>query len=242
MTKEQILEILDQNAEDYSFPMLDNGYYYLASCNLTVYAKDDRWAIVIDLFGFSPRAGEPDLIVDTFSNALKNRKTESDFVDKKAYEKYLTENPCNCELFHYPIAGNEWIDFEEGESVKKEGVCTFRDKKISLPPIDEYKKHGIELEEERPQVFEFCRYLSEAHRELVDATEKEKRESIDDDLEKVLELKEWFHPDLVNDELPSQNETFIKIAEALEANNWDTFKLIKTPNSHWSNWPEGGTL
>jgi hypothetical protein len=79
------------------------------------------------------------------------------------------------------------------------------------------------------------------HDKLV-ATEDEIRERIPVDLPKVLELKAWFHPDLVNGELPSQNETFQQIAEVLETGDISCYRPTRQPNTHWSNWPDGGTV
>ncbi len=56
-----ILAILDACAESSTFPMLDNGYVYLSATRLSLHRSMANWAIVIEVFGFSPRAGLPDL-------------------------------------------------------------------------------------------------------------------------------------------------------------------------------------
>lgn len=57
-----------------------------------------------------------------------------------------------------------------------------------------------------------------------------------------MELKEWYHPDCADSELPSNNETFKQIAEVLETGEMELYKPTRKPNNHWKNWPEGGTL
>jgi hypothetical protein len=54
-----ILRVLDDCASSFNFPVLDNGYVYLAASRLSAYAAPPDWALVIEIFGFSPRTGLP---------------------------------------------------------------------------------------------------------------------------------------------------------------------------------------
>jgi hypothetical protein len=56
----EILSILDRCCDAFTFPMLDNGYVYLAATRLSVYRSTTDWAMAFEVFGFSPRAGLPD--------------------------------------------------------------------------------------------------------------------------------------------------------------------------------------
>jgi hypothetical protein len=58
-TPAKILSILDRCCAWFDFPMLDNGYIYLAATRLSFYCCDQDWALVIEVFGFSPRYGNP---------------------------------------------------------------------------------------------------------------------------------------------------------------------------------------
>lgn len=89
VTRKEILEILDGCAKDFTFPVFDNGYVYLAASRLSVFRSPINWAITIEVFGFSPRAGEPDLTIYTFSNALRNRPKLDDYISEEAYRNYL---------------------------------------------------------------------------------------------------------------------------------------------------------
>jgi hypothetical protein len=46
--------------------MLDNGYIYLAATRLSLFRSSRDWAITIEVFGYSPRAGIPDTSIYTF--------------------------------------------------------------------------------------------------------------------------------------------------------------------------------
>ncbi len=72
---EEILAILDRCCDAFTFPMLDNGYVYLAATRLSLYRSATDWAIVIEVFGFSPRSGLPDTHVQTFASRLHDRST-----------------------------------------------------------------------------------------------------------------------------------------------------------------------
>jgi hypothetical protein len=58
----------------------------------------------------------------------------------------------------------------------------------------------------------------------------------------LLNLDQWYHPDLAGDEMPSGNETFQLIAKVLCSGDPSHYKPTNKPNTHWSNWPAGGTL
>ncbi len=61
-------------------------------------------------------------------------------------------------------------------------------------------------------------------------------------MNKLLQLEEWFHPDVAVGQLPSENETFQQIAHVIELKDPTMYKPTYKPNTHWSHWPEGGTL
>ncbi|MES2598519.1 MAG: hypothetical protein V4662_24505 [Verrucomicrobiota bacterium] len=88
-----ILTILDRCAGNYSFPMLDNGYIYLAATRLALFRSETDWAITTEVFGFSPRSGVPDLCVATFGSSIVNRETVKDYVSPEADAAYLEQQP-----------------------------------------------------------------------------------------------------------------------------------------------------
>src|SRR5262245_17507931 len=171
---EEILAILDRCCDAFRFPMLDNGYVYLAATRLSLFRSKIDWAMVIEVFGFSPRAGLPDTSIQTFARRLHDRDPPENYVNRKAYEGYLANNPNNEYRSIFPVEEGPWQDAENGELVAEDAhKVVVRNQAIPLPSVAEYARHGIELEEApRVQVFELCRFLADTAREQVLATPK----------------------------------------------------------------------
>ena len=241
-TSEEILEILDTCAKEFTFPVLDNGYVYLAATRMSVFSNDSDWAIVIEVFGFSPRTGYPDIQIYTFSSKLHERDTSESYISDDAYKNYLKYNPFNESRFIFPVENNDWVDNDNQEYLNTLGKCLLRGQEIPFPPIPSYEQLGIKLEEDSPLTFEFCRFLAEKYRNLVLCTDAEQRVSVLPDMDLLLKLDDWNHPDISNGALPSSSEDFTQIAKAIANNSFEEFQPSKKQNTHWSHWPLGGTL
>lgn len=232
-TRQEILDHLDDCARRFIFPMLDNGYVYPADVRLTAFRDHARWSLVIETLGANPRGGEHDSLFDSlyrFGNCL-NRPVglaNEDFL-------FLTAD------------GDDGPTFEKeyGWHVR-DGLRTIRIRDTLLPVSLEpeaLQAKGIRLEEP-PNVngAELLRALLPDYRDLLLAREEELRERVPVDLPLILRLDQWHHPDLVRGELPGGNETFQLIAEVLASGEAARYQPTQPPNTHWSNWPEGGTL
>lgn len=243
-TSEEILAILDQCAAAFTFPMLDNGYLYLAASRLSLHRTDTDWGMVIEVFGYSPRAGLPDTHIHTFASTLYNRDSPEQYKSRSAYENYLANHPHNESRFVFPISSEDWKDTESCDHIAKGSTkVQVRGRVLKLPPLEEYGRRGIELETP-PQVhvFELCRYLADIEREKLLADAEERRISLPQDLRQILQLEEWHHPNLVEGDLPSQSETFQQLARILVTEDLSIYKPSHSSNTHWKNWPEGGLL
>jgi len=86
---DHILSVLDRCCDAFTFPMLDNGYVYLAATRLSLYRTPADWAMVIEVFGFSPRSGLPDTHIHTFASALYDRDAPEKYVNREAFDRYL---------------------------------------------------------------------------------------------------------------------------------------------------------
>lgn len=243
--EEDILYVLDRCCENFTFPMLDNGYVYLAATRLSLYRSEQDWAIVIEVFGFSPRAGLPDTHVHTFASRLHDRKLETHYVSKEAYENYLTNNPHNESRFFFPVAEGKWQDPEDFELVA-DGSRTMivRGKEVPLPEAADYIRHDITLEAARQvRTFELCRALAASARNEVLANAIERRASVRPEMQQILQLEEWAHPDVVDEHnRPSSTETFQQLARVLVTGDVAHYLPTLAPNTHWKNWPDGGSL
>jgi hypothetical protein len=223
--------------------MLDNGYVYLAATRLSLYRSSGGWAMAIEVFGFSPRAGLPDTHVHTFGSRLYDRDPPERYRDRRAYDAYLSANPNNESRFFFPIEDGSWID-ESGEVVSAAARgLSLRGQVVAIPQVEDYPSHGILLEQPPAvQVFELCRYLAATHREDVLATPAERRSSVPPDLVQLLQLEEWHHPNVVEGERPSASVTFRQLADVLASGDAPRYRPSELANTHWSNWPDGGSL
>jgi len=175
-----ILTILDRCCDGFTFPMLDNGYVYLAATRLSLFRSHADWALVIEVFGFSPRAGIPDTYIYTFGSRMQNRPTADQYVTAEAYQNYLANNPNNESHSIYPIDEGEWQDQEDREIVRT-GATTIaiRGNPVPLPTREDFERNGIHLEEPPTIfVFETCRYLAAFHRDSLLATDSERRYNV----------------------------------------------------------------
>lgn len=225
----EILNQLDKCAEDYTFPMLDNGYIYLVTSKLTAYRDEKRWVIIIEVVGYNYKGRGHNGInncLHIFGNCI-------DFEPGTDNNNFLypTDNSSDEPTFVEEILNS------------KIKTMILRKKEITINHNREfYAEKGIEFEEEdKIFIWEFLRGLVPEYENDFFATETEIRERIPKDLTKFLELKEWNHPDCADSELPSKNETFKLIAKALETGITELYKPTKEPNNHWKNWPYGGT-
>jgi hypothetical protein len=238
-----ILSTLDACCESFTFPMLDNGYVYLAATRLSLYRSPEDWALVVEVFGFSPRSGIPDTQIYTFASRLRRQKSVADYVTRQAYDSYLASNKHNESTFVYPIEDGGWRDAENPEFMGEQSTALVRGRPVDTAPLSDYAAHDILLQDPpKIYVFEFCRLLAaSAHSEVL-ATDVERRMCVPSELEQIIQLEEWHHPDVVNDERPSINPTFRSLAEVLANGDVSAYKPSAKPNTHWKNWPEGGTL
>ena len=243
-TSKDLLAVLDDCCESFTFPALDNGYVYPAATRLALYRSPEDWAMVIEVFGFSPRSGIPDTHIYTFASQLLRQKNAKDFVTQKAYDTYLENNPHNESAFIYPIEEGDWQDPENSELLAKRAhTVQVRDRLVPTPALPTYAAQGIALEDPpNIHVFELCRVLAASCRESVLATADERRMCVPNELLQVMQLEEWLHPDVLRDKRPSASATFNSLADILTGADVSSYKPSTPPNTHWGHWPEGGCL
>jgi len=241
---DEVLAILDACCSQFTFPMLDNGYVYLAASRLSLFRSARDWAMTIEVFGFSPRAGVPDTHIYTFASRLVRARSAADFVSAQAYEAYLANNPNNEYAFVHPIEDGDWMDSENPEVLAQERhTVVVRGTPTDPPDKSEFRAKEVELENPREiQVFEYCRLLAASNRDAILATPEERRNCIPPELDQIMQLEEWNHPDVVNEELPSSNQTFRQLADVLISGDVSRYSPSAAPNTHWKHWPDGGTL
>jgi hypothetical protein len=183
--------------------------------------------------------------VHTFASKLRDRDRPERYVTRQAYENYLASNPNNESRTVFPIEPGDWQDPDSDEMVSKHAThVRLRGRELAVPPSSEYERHGIALAEApRVQMFELCRYLAAVARDDVLATPTERRVSVLPEMKQLLQLEEWNHPNVVDDnERPSGSATFQQLARVLQTGDASLNRPTFAPNTHWRNWPDGGTL
>ena len=212
-TRRDILAQLDAHCGTFTFPMLDNGYVYLVDTRLTAFRDDRRWALVIETLGYSPRAGQLDNTVHRYGNCIDG-KTGTHNSD-----------------FLCAIAG-DIEDPDNGEHL--------------LPGLDAISIRGVTIavprRDEPWPLADFFRTLVPAHRDLLLADRGELMMRLPPDLPQILRLEEWHHPNVVAEELPSASPTFQMIAEVMVSGDPRKYAPKMAANTHWSHWPDGGSL
>ncbi|MGV9215646.1 DUF7003 family protein [Micromonospora sp. RB23] len=213
MRPADILEQLDAAADEFRFPDLDNGYSYAVDARLHGYRDAGRWALVVETIGYSPRAGNLTDVLYVFGNCLTSGEPGA----------------ANGDFLDRVDNWDEIEDPDEPETYRG-GPVVLRGQDVAVAG-----ESGEEL-------VDVLRRLVPRHRELLLADERELRRRIPVDLPEVLRLDEWHHPDLAGGSCPSQSETFRQIADVLATGDLTLYAPTAQPNTHWSHWPESGSL
>jgi hypothetical protein len=230
---DEILSQLDGCAKEFTFPVLDNGYFYPVTARLNVFRDDTHWALIIEVVGFNYHAGGHNGIYNAlhcYGNCINTKPGLSN-------ENLLNPTQDDTEE---PTFDEEYEFFLRPEATK----IRIRDTVFPVNHDREfYVSKGIELSEPPGiKIYEFLRGLLPERRDLLLATKDELEQRLTTQVPLILQLDEWHHPDLANDELPGENATFRMITEVLVTGDQSLYQPEKPPNTHWSNWPDGGGL
>lgn len=236
-----ILRILDAAAEAYVFPMLDNGYIYLAAARLSCFRGSEGWAVVFEIFGYSPRQGIPSTTIISIGEGFVETEREGDFVTPEAYATFQKANPFWRQDFVEPFESDDWVDLDGGD-VMRVGTASIRllTQTVAAPSLRQLEAIDAEGGIGEPlHIANVSRVLAQEYREAMLCGNARLR--IPGGWNELLRLDEWRHPNLVMDERPSASPTFQSLAKVIADGNPSAY-VAEEPNSHWVHWPEGGTL
>jgi ankyrin repeat protein len=229
-SKETILGQLDDYAAEFAFPVLDNAYIHLADCRLRVYADDKRWAVVFEVVG---------------SNVRMRGSHDAFSIDVYAYGNCLEDEPGFFGSIPPSSDGNapSFVTDEEGYgSINPHAqTISIREQSITIPRRpDVYGEIGIDIDLSKGiRDEDLLRALVSSHRDLFRLTKGELCDVVPEDLPPLLVLDQWHHPKVR--EKPSASPTFQLIADAIACRDASTYQPVAQPNTHWTNWPLGGS-
>jgi hypothetical protein len=229
-TAKSILRQLDECAAKFTFPVLDNGFVYPADVRLTGFRDATRWALVIEALGYSYKMSVPDglaVIPYRFGNCV----AEPGFGGLIQ----VIDNDDDAPAFPREA---------DGEEVSADAkVILLRGQAVPIPwQAALFTSSGVRRGGQTqlwPQ--DLLRALLAEHRARMLATEEELRREVPPDLPQIIRLDEWHHPDVADGERPSRTAAFRMIAEVLATGDPSCYRPTEPPNTHWSNWPGGGT-
>jgi hypothetical protein len=170
-------------------------------------------AAVVEAVGYSPRAGDLIDVVHTFGDRLTS--------GAPGYEEWD---------FHIRIENMDEVESRD-DPERYLGAVPLVVRGHAIP-VDAPKGEDLSV---------IFRRLLPAHRDLLVGDDAEVRRRLPADLPQILQLEEWNQPDLLATP-PSESETYQLIAVVLESLDPARYHPVLAPNTHWSNWPDSGSL
>lgn len=221
----EILAVLDDAAQRYHFPVLDNVYFHHARIGMNSFRASDEWLIAFDQIAFDEQQCVFDHLIFAYGNKVAQFGLQSTY----AILKTFSEAP-----------GHQWclpngrfgLDPADFQIVIEGRTRNFR------PAPDDYRAAGIESWMDMSDDARIARLLvHECPNELM-ATEDQLLQVCfrnHDSPEVFGRMDEWRHPNVAGDELPSESVAFSSLAHALALDDPHAI-LPGHPNTHWRNW------
>jgi hypothetical protein len=218
MTRQSILQLLDESAREFRFPGFDNMNYYLGTARLNAFRSPQHWAIVLEEILWWPAADGIQQELFVFGTGLP--ESELAFPGQPNWQQGLIYWP------HSPLE----CGFEEDGELSLEGL-SIRGQAVELraeqiPPQPEVPERG----------FAVMVYLIEHYREQLMCSLDELRRVVPPDFELVAQLDQWHHPHVYAGELPSQNPTFQNLAQLLAGADPGPLRTNEEGNVDWRRW------
>lgn len=218
MTSQSILDLLDESAREFRFPGFDNMNYYLGTARINAFRSPQNWAVVLEEILWWPAAEGIQQELFVFGTGLP--ESELAFPGQPKWQQGLIYWP------HSPLE----CRFEDDGELSLEGL-SIRGQAIEL------KAEQIAAQPEVPERgFAIMVHLIERYRELLMCSPDELRRVVPPELELLVQLDQWQHPQVYAGELPSQNLTFQNLAQLLASGDLSQFRPTGEGNVDWRRW------
>ncbi|WP_162144113.1 DUF7003 family protein [Sporocytophaga myxococcoides] len=222
------------------FPDLENGYMFIASSKIHLYADKNRWAIVFETNGYHNRQFNAQINLVYIGNCISYSKEISP-------ERSYVSNFSSVELISQEefkrIQNFKGLEMEQFELVDSD-INEIKVRDVLLPVNHnglEYEAFDIKFREyDNPKRLvgfkDLVRFLSETQKEVMSANEEDLRKNLPDTLPKLITIDSFHHK---NNMTPDSYETYRMIAKILVTGDTTFWKPKLTPNNHWTNWRSG---
>lgn len=245
-TQNDILKNLASSGKEtyHFFIDLEHPYFYTAGSRLTLYADENRWAIVFEKSGYANRGLRGEIEFAYFGNCLINLwDKEWNTTSNMQTVTLITNDEIDrivSDSLYFILPDIKQAKVRDSFLTVEQDKSVYRKMNIVNPVYQEEKL--IDL----PSLI---RYLDEKNPSLFRATDTERRMCLPADLPKIMEIDQWHHKSYyphgssttrgVN---PASYETYRMIADVLVTRDSSKWKPALKPNNDWRNWPEAGTF
>jgi hypothetical protein len=229
MQSEEILQALSEAAKKSDFPALNNLYFYLAGVRMAVFRSPSEWLITFQESAVSVKHDmECVNTVSAYGNRVSSPGTQYGFTPR--------DTPCRVPVSPSGLraASLNPLDFTlefPGQLVRR-----------FTPLRKDYEFAHVDLADASPNSAKILRYVLSIARNDVFLSNSEILTITGRSMSDVvpfLVLDEWEHPDVAEDELPSDVSCFRSLAEALASGHPERYHCeVESINSHWWLWKQ----
>jgi hypothetical protein len=257
-TQQDILRYLESyDQETYHFHIdFEHPYFYTAGTRLTLFADENRWAMVFEKSGYSTGNNCAEIELTYFGNCLQNLKSglAGDETTSNIKSVILIDGK--------NLAQIDDGQFEELVSSSKDKIKV-RDTLLTIEhDISKYRAKHIKLQnyDNPKRLVDFpslIRYLDEEHPSVFKATDEELRTCLPGDLPKLMQINQWHHKPYYKNKFPNSPTTFAVEEVGTKPSSYETYKMIADilvskdttkwkptlkPNNDWRNWLKAGNM
>lgn len=218
---ENVLDLLDDYARIFDFPVLDNDYMRMADCRLSTF-RDNKWLIVFQIIGFNVKAS-------LFYNTVY------------AYGDIISQSGIYSSLEIFREHPDRPFEDDDGNV-----LLDPTDFSIILDDVrydyslmeEEYVQAGVLPEMQMEPEAKILRWLCHSLPGRFFLDDEELLEILElPPIKPFLQLQKWSHPDIAGNELPSNNKCIQNIALSLIQDDTTLYSCPSEQiNTEWFNW------
>lgn len=219
---QNFIKMLDKCADKYDFPVLDNANIPMVACKVSLYADKTDWVLFFEIISCTANAENN---IYAFGPQIKELGIQT------CYDAYITltmddEDDYVQDLLQY-----------ENQSA----IPVYVNKHKLKVDLSEEVLGSIDKPEGNPSDLLLVRMIYEQNANHFWLEKGELFNNIEHpELPLVFEATEWEHPDIIEDELPSDSEFFQSLAKRLD--DEDVEITTGQVNTDWLNWIEEDQL